>query len=1136
MVTTDGASVIRSGNARSAHDLDLSSWSSQLTAALPKDLAARWLVGFPALYRERNSVEDTVDDIRRMETLVRDGDIGLLLKPAQPGAPHRARLKIYRTGDAKVPLTRLLPLLESLGLSVIGEVPCPVTAAGGSLAIWIHDFEVESWDSAPLDIDGRHQIFEQAALAVWRGDAESDGFNALVLSAGLDWRWITVLRAYAKYLRQTGAAHTQPYMERALTANPTAVLALVDLFRRRFDPDLPSPRSLSTESVEAALAAIESADDDRILRRFLDLITNTLRTTYFQRDINGTPKPYLAFKLDARALRDLPRPRPLVEIWVYSPRVEGIHLRGGKVARGGIRWSDRREDFRTEILGLMKAQMVKNTLIVPVGAKGGFVVKRPPPAAAGRPAALAEGQDCYRILIRALLDLTDTLAGDRVIPPERVIRHDHDDPYLVVAADKGTATFSDIANAISVERGFWLGDAFASGGSRGYDHKAMGITARGAWEAVKRHFREIGVDCQTQPVSVIGVGDMSGDVFGNGLLQSPVLRLVGAFNHAHIFIDPDPDPARSFAERQRLFAAQLSWPDYDPSLISTGGGVFARSAKTIPISPQMKSCFGLVQDSMTPTDLIRDLLTQPVDLLFFGGIGTYVKSHGETHAEVGDRANDLLRVDGRDLRARVIGEGANLGMTQLGRVEAARRGIRLNTDAIDNSAGVDTSDHEVNIKILVDGLVADGTLPASERDALLFSMTDEVAHLVLRDNYRQTQALSLMMAHVTDQLDALSQVMRLLEKAGRLDRSIEFLPDDEILTRRAAQKEGLLRPELAVLLGYVKLWFAEAVVDSTLPDESGLGAELTQYFPKVLRARFPSAIFRHRLRREIITTGIVNDLLDRLGIAFVAEMVEKTGHGPAAIARAFIAAREAYALPHIWTQIEALDGQVDSAIQLAMLSETNRVLERAMAWILRHVSEPFDLESTILRLHDGIAALDLILDRALPADLADTLSQRTAQYVDHGVPLSLGRQVANLIVLASAGDILAIAERFKARVDQVGALYFAVGARFSLGRLRAAAGSLTTSGYWDKLATVAAIEDLHAQQRELTANVLVFGQDHGGLVLPPDHLLDQWGNANAASIAACDSLFDQIRAQPRIDLAMLAVMGRQLRSLSDSGE
>ena len=1074
-----------------------------------------------------------VSDVDRVQAAA-GGGIGLNLYRPMGASPHQGRLKLYRAGNP-VALSAVLPMLEAMGLVVIAEVPHEIRpAAAATAAVWIHDFEVEGAHGLALDVDERRDAFQDALAAVWQGDSESDGFNRLVLTAGLAWREVMVLRAFAKYLRQAGTTYSQAYMEQALCGNPAMALALVRLFLATFDPKGASGNAHDAEArLQTGLEAVVSADDDRILRRFLNLIRSTLRTNYFQTTPAGGPKPYFSFKLDSRMVEDLPAPRPLVEVFVYSPRVEAIHLRGGKVARGGIRWSDRREDFRTEILGLMKAQMVKNAVIVPVGAKGGFVVKRPP-VTGGREAFLAEGIECYKTLMRGLLDITDNLAGETVVPPPDVLRRDGDDPYLVVAADKGTATFSDIANSISLDYGFWLGDAFASGGSQGYDHKKMGITARGAWVAVERHFREMGIDTGEQDFTAIGVGDMSGDVFGNGLLRSRHTRLVAAFNHAHIFLDPDPDPARTFLERERQFNAAKAWPDYDVSTISEGGGIFPRTAKTIPLSPQVKARFGIEADSMPPHELIRTLLKSPVDLLFFGGIGTYVKASGESNAEAGDRANDALRVDGRDIAAKVVSEGANLGFTQLGRIEYAQAGAgggggRIDTDAIDNSAGVDCSDHEVNIKILLNDLVSAGDLTPKQRDRQLVEMTDEVGALVLRDNYLQTQAISMMEAQGAELLDAEARFMRLLEKAGRLDRGIEFLPSDETLTDRAARKQGLTRPELSVLLAYGKIWLYEHILHSDLPADPFMAADLTNYFPTALRERFGTDISRHRLRREIVATVVTNSIVNRVGGAFVAGLMETTGHPPAQVARAYIVARDAFRLREVWREIESLDGKVPATAQTAMLAEANRLVERATLWVLRSMPSPFALGAGIAELSPGVKALEEAVPAVLSPTAAAAQAVRIQQFADQGVPENLARRVGNLIVLASAADILRIAARQDIAIDEAGQLYFAVGARFSLGWLRASAEQLSGRGHWLKLAAAAAIEDLYGHQRDIT-NVVAASQPGK----TPDEALRLWAEGNRAAVERAEALLAELKASTHVDLPMIMVAGRQLRTLTET--
>ncbi|EME70503.1 NAD-specific glutamate dehydrogenase [Paramagnetospirillum caucaseum] len=1096
-------------------------------------LSRRWGKGFPASYRESHGALAAVADVGRIQAAA-GGDIVLNLYRPVEAEPRQGRLKLYRSGNP-VPLSGVLPMLEAMGLVVIAEVPHEIIPESGGVTVWIHDFEVESADGSALDVAERRELFHDALAAVWRGDSESDGFNRLVLSAGLSWREIMVLRACTKYLRQTGITYSQAYIEQALGGNADMAAGLVRLFLAVFDPKGQSGDAGDAEAVLlAGLDKVVSADDDRILRRFLNLIRSTLRTNYFQAGADGRPKAYLSFKLDSRAVDELPAPRPLVEVFVYSPRVEAIHLRGGKVARGGIRWSDRREDFRTEILGLMKAQMVKNAVIVPVGAKGGFVVKRPP-ATGGREAYLAEGIECYKTLMRGLLDLTDNLTPEGVRPPPDVLRKDGDDPYLVVAADKGTATFSDIANSVSLDYGHWLGDAFASGGSQGYDHKKMGITAKGAWVAVERHFREMGVDTRSEDFTVIGVGDMSGDVFGNGLLRSRHAGLVAAFNHAHIFLDPEPDREKTFAERERLFNAVKAWPDYDVSLISEGGGIWPRTAKTIAISRQVKARFGIEADSLTPTELIRVLLKAPVDLLFFGGIGTYVKASSESNAEAGDRANDSLRINGAEIGAKVVGEGANLGFTQLGRIEYAMSGAggeggRIDTDAIDNSAGVDCSDHEVNIKILVNDLVAAGDLTPKQRDKLLAEMTEEVGALVLRDNYLQTQALTMLQAQGPELLDAEARFMRLLEKSGRLDRGIEFLPTDEALTDRAARKQGFTRPELAVLLAYGKIWLYDHILASELPDDPFMAIDLTNYFPTQLRDRFGHDIQRHRLRREIIATVVTNSIVNRVGGAFVSELMETTGHPPAQVARAYIVARDAFRMREVWRAIEELDGKVAAVAQTAMQLEANRLVERATMWVLRSMPSPFALGAGIAELSPGVKALEGAVPGILPPDAAAAVLARIEHFVGQGVPHDLAQRVGNLIVLASAADILRIATRQALTIEAAGRLYFAVGARFSLGWLRASAEKLSGRGHWLKLAAAAAIEDLYGHQRDITSAVAA---SYPGLA--PDEAVQVWLEANRAAVERAETLLAELKAASHIDLSMIMVANRQLRTLTESG-
>jgi glutamate dehydrogenase len=848
-----------------------------------------------------------------------------------------------------------------------------------------------------------------------------------------------------------------------------------------------------------------------------------LRTNWYR------PVPYLSFKLDSARAGDMPQPRPWREIFVHSPRMEGTHLRAGAVARGGIRWSDRREDFRTEILGLMKAQMVKNAVIVPVGSKGGFFVKRPPPPEAGREAALAEGQECYRTLVRGLLDITDNLTVDGVKPPPDVVRHDGDDPYLVVAADKGTATFSDIANAISREYGFWLDDAFASGGSSGYDHKGMGITARGAWVAVQRHFRELGIDVQTREFTVVGVGDMSGDVFGNGMLRSRRTKLVVAFDHRHIFVDPSPDPEKSYVERERLFRLpRSSWADYDRTLISKGGGVFERALKSIRLTPEMKALLAVEADSLTPAELIAAALKAPVDLLWLGGIGTYVKASDETNAEVGDRANDALRVNGADLRARVVGEGANLGVTQRGRIEYAQKGGRINTDAIDNSAGVDTSDHEVNIKILLGDVVARGDMTIKQRDKLLAKMTDEVARQVLRDNYLQTQALSVMESEGAAALDAQVRLIRALEKAGRLNRAIEFLPDDEEIQRRQAAGQGLTRPELAVLLAYAKLAIYDELLPSDLPDEPAVVDDLLRYFPTPIREQYHDSVMRHRLRREIVATVVTNSIVNRTGATFVHDMMERSGATPAMIARAYFVARAVFGLRATWEAIEHLDNKVPAAAQYGMLRATQRLLERAVLWFLRQGATGLDVAAEIDRYGAGLTALEETLDAALEPARRAELAAAAQALVGDGVPDALAQRIVRLGDLASGLDIVRIATRAKAPVAGIARLYFGIGARLGLDWLRGAAARVKAETPWQKLAVAATIEDLLALQAELTARAM----RAAGKLENVEKLAEEWLRQHKAGLARFDAVLAELRAAPVPEIAGLTVASRELRALT----
>jgi glutamate dehydrogenase len=915
---------------------------------------------------------------------------------------------------------------------------------------------------------------------VMRGGAENDGYNALVLTAALMWREVALVRCISRFLRQIRVPYSQDYMWATLVKHAAIAADIVRLFEMRLDPrlsiSLDERRACEGEiaaAIESALQQVQSLDEDRILRHFVNAVRSAIRTNFYQIDADGQPKQLVAVKLASRSLEGLPLPKPLYEIFVYSPRLEGIHLRFGKVARGGIRWSDRPQDFRTEILGLVKAQQVKNAVIVPVGAKGGFVPKLLPgmiAAGAAREMIQAEGAATYKLFISTLLDITDDLAGNRVVVPDNVVRHDDDDPYLVVAADKGTATFSDLANAIAQEHGFWLDDAFASGGSAGYDHKKMGITARGAWESVKRHFREMNVDIAATPFGVVGVGDMSGDVFGNAMLRERTIKLVAAFDHRDILIDPDPDPERSFAERRRLFdLPRSSWQDYDRALLSRGGGVFSRTLKEIPLSPQAQALLGLAADKPTPQKVMHAILKAPVDLLFFGGIGTYVRAAAETDDAVGDRTNDAIRVSGAELRAKVIGEGANLGMTQRGRIEAALHGVRLNTDAIDNSAGVNTSDIEVNLKIALATPMRDGRLAREDRNRLLADMTEDVAALVLRNNYLQTLALSLAERRGLEDLGFEQRLMQTLENAGALDRSVELLPDDMEISERRRRSQALTRPELAVLLAYAKLSLNHELLGASVPDDPYLGRELGRYFPVLVAEKFLDAVEHHRLRREIIVTQLANSIINRGGPSFLVRIADQTGARPANIAAAFAAVRDSYGMTALNNEIDALDNKISGSLQLELYGAVQDLLLDRVVWFLRNVDFREGLAAMIAHYRAGIAAVEAALDGALAEAAALHCQGREADLRKQGVPDGLARRIARLPALVAAPDIVMVAERTGRDISALAAIYFAAEAFFRLDQIAAAARGIVVSDYFDRLALDRALDSIGEAERRLAA-------------------------------------------------------------------
>ena len=1113
-------------------------WRDELSHALTDrhgearglDIFRVYADAFPGFYCECHGAQTAVDDIEKVTGVLESGDVGMDIYRSSFAGKDEIGLKVYH--PTQLALSDVLPVLENIGLKVIGEAAHHIDPTGMDETVWIHDYRMVTRDGAEIDIDRVKTNFENLFAGVWRGEIESDGFNRLVICAGLKPRQIIVLRAYCKFLRQVAIPFSQAYMEETLANNPSITSWIIELFETLFDPAGEEKRAsrgvrLKTK-IEEALEEVQNLDEDRILRRYLNSVQSTLRTNFYQTGENGRPKPYVSFKLDSRSIDELPLPRPMVEIFVHSPRVEGVHLRGGKVARGGIRWSDRREDFRTEVLGLMKAQMTKNAVIVPVGAKGGFVLKRPP-TEGGREALMEEGIACYRILMSGMLDITDNLKPEGLVHPRNVVRRDDDDPYLVVAADKGTATFSDIANGIARDYDFWLDDAFASGGSVGYDHKKMGITARGAWESVKRHFREIGIDTQTEDFTCAGVGDMSGDVFGNGMLLSKHIKLVAAFNHLHIIVDPEPDTAKSFAERKRLFALpRSSWSDYDTKLISTGGGVFDRSAKSIKVTPQMRKALGMSgKETVTPNELIRAVLVSPVDLMWFGGIGTYVKAREESHADAGDRVNDVLRLDGRELRCKVIGEGANLGITQLGRIEYALAGGRANADFIDNSAGVASSDHEVNIKILLGEVMAAKKITRPQRDKLLAQMTDELAEHVLMDNYRQSMALTHCEHESAALLDEAVRFMRNLERAGSLDRQVEFLPDDETLDERRAAGLGLTRPELAVLLAYAKMTLYEDILESEVADDPLLVQDVGLYFPEPLRARFGDFVPAHRLRREISATYITNSLINRAGPTFINEMADKTGASPGEITKAYLITRQVFGLRELWADIEALDNKVSAQAQTEMNLDIFRLIRRGTLWMLRNGPQPLDLSIAINRFEPGIQALTRILDDRISSELKAIIVASAESYVEQGVPADLANRIASLDALFSGCDIVRIVAGGGYKVADVARVYFAIGERFGLDWLRGAAEALSTESEWQVMAISAIIDDLYAQQTAIATKVV----DEAGGDAAADAVIEAWSSANGHRVNRAETIVGELKSSGSVDLAMLAVANREIRAL-----
>ncbi len=1096
------------------------------------DLYGLYRDAFPYGYRDTYSARVGVTDIQRMEVLFGDPQTSLALSfyLSQEPTHSSLKLKIFHQ-NSELMLSDLVPVLENFGLRVVDEIPYPVERSDGQ-RMYIYDFTLLYEADPDLDPSSLREMFHDAFINIWYGRAENDSYNQLIIGSRLTWREVAMLRAYAHYMKQIRFGISQEYIANTLIRHSDLTEMLTFIFSGRFNPARKKRKELEAkyrERLEAGLEKVPNLNEDRILRKYMELISATLRTNFYQALPDGSPKDYLSFKLNPRTISDMPQPRPLYEIFVYSPRVEGVHLRGGKVARGGLRWSDRLEDFRTEVLGLVKAQQVKNAVIVPVGAKGGFVGKKLPDPS-DREAFMEEGIACYRTFIQGLLDISDNLRSGEVTPPRDVIRHDDDDPYLVVAADKGTASFSDIANEVAKSYDFWLGDAFASGGSHGYDHKKMGITARGAWVSVQRHFREMQLNVQKDPVTVIGVGDMGGDVFGNGLLRSDSVKLMAAFNHLHIFMDPDPDPAKSFKERERLFnLPRSSWEDYDRKVLSKGAMIVSRNAKSVELTPEVQKAFSIRKKQLAPTELLSELLRAPVDLIWNGGIGTYVKASTESHADVGDKANDSLRIDATELRAKVIGEGGNLGFTQLARVEFALRGGRCYTDFIDNAGGVDCSDHEVNIKILLDELVKNGDLTVKHRNEWLVKMTDEVANLVLANNYKQTQAISMAVREATHRIEEYRRHIGRFESAGKLNRALEFLPSDETISERKVSGQSLVAPELSVLISYSKADLKEALIRQEAGQDAYLVNEVNTAFPGSLTKKFSDQVHQHRLKGEIVATQLANDLFNHMGIVFVHRLQESTGASELEVVKGYVAARDTFGMHALWSQIEQLDNQVDNNLQLSMMLRLSRMVRRATRTLIKNNRLGFDVAQVVKQYREPVQRLAKQLPELLHGEIARQNSEVIRQYQDAGVPEDLAQQVALCEHLYHGIGIVGVVSQLNAPLDRVAQTFFTLGERLSLNQFGAALSEMPVGTHWQAMAREALRDDLEWQQQRLTLGVLKQQGDQ-----PIEEALAAWMEAHRPLVDRWLRIVREILATSEPEFSMYSVATRELLDLSET--
>ncbi|WP_345416617.1 NAD-glutamate dehydrogenase [Halioxenophilus aromaticivorans] len=1118
-------------------------WDEHFYASLVESLGEetatkehrKYEAAFSDGYRESYDARTAVADIATIKSLSETNPVAMSFYQPLNSKPNEIRFKVFHANEP-LHLSTIVPMLENFGLKVLGEFPYDIEAENEPV-VWLHDFTLVFDGQNQVDVASAKRVFQEAFQAIWLQQAENDAFNRLVLGARISWREVAILRSYARYMKQTASSFGQGYIANTLANHVDITRNLIALFKGKFDPrvnqftkqDIDRLVRLKSKILDA-LEAVSNLNDDRIIRRYLDLINGTLRTNYFQKDSQGNHKDYISFKLAPRQIPDIPEPRPLYEIFVYSPKMEGVHLRGGAVARGGLRWSDRLQDYRTEVLGLVKAQQVKNAVIVPNGAKGGFVIKQTPKNAS-RKELQAQAIGCYQMFIRGLLDITDNIVAGAITPPTDVVRHDGDDAYLVVAADKGTATFSDIANEISHEYGHWLGDAFASGGSQGYDHKGMGITARGAWVSVQRHFKEKGVDVQSEDFTVIGIGDMAGDVFGNGMLLSKNICLTAAFNHLSIFIDPNPNSSKSYIERQRLFAnPQLGWDDYDKALISNGGGIFSRAAKSIDISPEMKERFAIEEDKLPPNDLINRLLKAPVDLIWNGGIGTYVKASSESHAMVGDKANDVLRVDGRDLRCKVFGEGGNLGMTQLGRVEFCLEGGACNTDFIDNAAGVDCSDHEVNIKILIDKLVAEGELTEKQRNKLLVDMTDSVSDLVLHNNYQQTQAISIAAESCLPRFPEYRRLISQLEAQGRLDRKLEFLPDDESLLERHSHAKSLTRPELSVLISYVKVMLKELLACDEIADDNYISTIIESAFPRLLRQKFPSQIHNHVLRKEIIATQLANDMVNNGGITFFHRLLESTGAPANSIARAYVTARDVFSMAVFRTEIEMLDFKQTSKVQIKEMDRLIRRVRRGTRWFLRNRRSQLNPGDEIPHFSAALADLAKVMPTILEGE---TLAKWQSRY-DDSKALGFSDQYAGANALPSnlySGlGVVEAARQSQSELKTVARVFFYLSDRLGLNWFASQISEVSVENNWQAMARESYLDDMETQLRSLTVSFVRLQPTD----LTLEDTFERWAEQHRELHQRWAAMMVELQGTTVTDFAMFSVAMRELSDLAQA--